>query len=56
MCCQRELREEPGIAPSIGRLLVIDWLPPAPMFVYDGGILSEDTMSQIVLPPEELVE
>ena len=61
-CCTRELREELGLELSIGRVLVIDWLPPTStasvgwMFVYDGGILDEESISRIVLPPEELVE
>lgn len=61
-CCQRELGEELGLEISVGRLLVIDWLPPTPsnpdgwMFVYDGGVLDETTAAQISLPQEELLE
>ena len=40
---ERELQEELGISPQIGRLLVIDWAPhPAEgdklLFVFDGGL------------------
>ena len=61
-CCRRELVEELGLDLPIGRLLVIDWLPPADpapdgwMFVYDGGVLSADVTDRIVLPPDELLE
>jgi ADP-ribose pyrophosphatase YjhB (NUDIX family) len=45
--CARELREELGIEPAIGSLLVADWVPahgPWPdglMLVFDGGILRD---------------
>jgi 8-oxo-dGTP pyrophosphatase MutT (NUDIX family) len=61
-CCKRELREELGVDLPIGRLLIVDWLPPTQttldgwMFVYDGGILNGDVTSRIVLPSDELVE
>lgn len=61
-CCHRELIEELGMEIPIGRLLVMDWLPPEPpqpdgwMFVYDCGILDEDDVARIVLPEEELVK
>lgn len=61
-CLRRELLEEIGIELPIGRLLVIDWLPPAPplpegwMFVFDGGILAPRIAETIVLPPDELSE
>lgn len=62
MCCRRELREELGLELAIGRLLVIDWLPPAPpapdgwMFVFDGGVMTPDTAADIRLCPDELLE
>lgn len=61
-CCEREIFEELGLQMSVGRLLVVDWLPPAPpqpdgwMFVYDGGMLDESAASRIVLAPDKLVE
>lgn len=61
-CCRRELREELGLEIEVGRLLVVDWLPPDPprpegwMFVYDGGVLRDGATGAIRLPPEELLE
>jgi 8-oxo-dGTP diphosphatase len=60
--CSRELREELGLNPELGRLLVFDWIPAEPprpdgwMFVFDGGHLSEDVAAQIRLPADELSE
>ncbi|KAB2346534.1 NUDIX domain-containing protein [Actinomadura rudentiformis] len=55
----REVREELGIAPPIGRLLVADWAPDQPegdkvLFVFDGGVLSADDIGRIRLDPAEL--
>lgn len=61
-CCRRELREELGLEIEVGRLLVVDWLPPDPprpegwMLVYDGGVLRDGTTAAVRLPPEELLE
>lgn len=61
-CCQRELMEELGLEIEVGRLLVVDWLPPDPprpegwMFVFDGGVLEAGATEAIRLPPEELLE
>jgi ADP-ribose pyrophosphatase YjhB (NUDIX family) len=43
----RETREELGISPTIGRLLVVDWAPNQTegdklLFVFDGGVLSSE--------------
>lgn len=60
--CRRELVEELGLDVELGRLLVFDWLPEEQqrpdgwMFVFDGGVLSEDAVAQIRLPAEELSE
>lgn len=57
---EREVREELGIAPVIGSLLVIDWVPATPqrpdglMLVYDGGTLEPTEAAGIRLPPGEL--
>lgn len=60
--CNREVLEELGLECQVGRLLVIDWLPPAPplpdgwMFVFDGGVLAPERAETIVLPADELSE
>ena len=55
----REVKEELGITPSIGRLLAVDWAPnPAEgdkaVFVFDGGVLDGEWLDQISLDPAEL--
>lgn len=57
--CTREVREELGITPAIGRLLVVDWAPnPAEgdkiLYVFDGGVLPPEIQSQIRLQAAEL--
>lgn len=57
--CAREVREELGITPAIGRLLVVDWAPnPSEgdkiLYVFDGGILATEDRAQIRLQAEEL--
>lgn len=52
----REIREELGYTASVGRLLVVDWLPPylgwedAVELVFDGGVLTE--RSKAMLRPD----
>ncbi|MFE0268567.1 NUDIX domain-containing protein [Nocardiopsis alba] len=55
----REVKEELGITPPIGRLLVVDWVPnlsegDKQLFVFDGGVLDRRWLDQIVLDPAEL--
>ncbi|MBB5873734.1 8-oxo-dGTP pyrophosphatase MutT (NUDIX family) [Allocatelliglobosispora scoriae] len=56
----REVYEELALVTSPGRLLVIDWVPPADrrteglMFVYDGGLLTPDQVATMVVPLVEL--
>jgi 8-oxo-dGTP diphosphatase len=55
----REVREELGISPPVGRLLVADWAPlegegDKIMFIFDGGVLGEEHRSRIRLDPDEL--
>jgi 8-oxo-dGTP pyrophosphatase MutT (NUDIX family) len=55
----RETREELGITPPIGRLLVVDWSPNQAegdkvLFVFDGGVLSSEFRENIRLAPDEL--
>ncbi|TDB98828.1 NUDIX hydrolase [Actinomadura sp. 7K534] len=55
----REVAEELGIHPSIGRLLVTDWAPTDTegdkiLFLFDGGTLTPDQLKAIRLAPTEL--
>lgn len=56
--CVREVEEELGIRPQVGRLLVVDWAPDDHgdklLFVFDGGELYEDILGAITLQAEEL--
>jgi ADP-ribose pyrophosphatase YjhB (NUDIX family) len=59
--CRREVREELGIAPTIGRLLVVDWAPHPDegdkvLYVFDGGELPPDDLAALRLDPDELAE
>ncbi|MFC3454788.1 NUDIX domain-containing protein [Amycolatopsis speibonae] len=57
--CERELREELGIAPVLGPLAGVDWIPPrdgrddANVFVFDGRI-PDELIPAIRLPADEL--
>ena len=58
--CRREVAEEPGLEREIGGLLVVDWAPSAHegdkvLFVFDGGVMSDSLIAQIVTPRQELV-
>lgn len=58
--CVREVREELGITPPIGRLLAVDWAPSTKegdkvLYLFDGGQLSDKLLSQIALQPDELL-
>jgi len=57
--CAREIREELGLTPPVGRLLVVHWVPvlpdrPYPLvhFLFDCGVVSD--AESIVLQEEEL--
>nr|WSW59572.1 NUDIX hydrolase [Streptomyces sp. NBC_00998] len=57
--CVREVQEELGIAPHIGRLLVVDWAPnpgegDKVLYLFDGGRLSPDQRQKIALQADEL--
>jgi ADP-ribose pyrophosphatase YjhB (NUDIX family) len=57
--CIREVREELGITPPIGRLLVVDWAPSDGegdkiLFVFAGGRLDAATAQQITLDDAEV--
>lgn len=58
VACVREVREELGIDPPIGRLLVVDWAPTDRdgdklLFVFAGGTLPADQLAPIRLPADE---
>ncbi|MFG2387835.1 NUDIX domain-containing protein [Streptomyces lavendulae] len=57
--CVREVQEELGIEPHIGRLLVVDWAPnpgdgDKVLYLFEGGRLSADDRRQITLQADEL--
>jgi 8-oxo-dGTP pyrophosphatase MutT (NUDIX family) len=57
--CIREVREELGITPPIGRLLVVDWAPnpgegDKVLYLFDGGVLSPSDIERVHLQAEEL--
>jgi 8-oxo-dGTP diphosphatase len=57
--CVREVGEELGIRPPIGRLLVVDWAPDPSvgdlvLFVFDGGVLDPETLKAITFADNEL--
>jgi 8-oxo-dGTP diphosphatase len=57
--CVREVGEELGIRPPIGRLLVADWAPDPSvgdlvLFVFDGGVLDPETLEAITFADNEL--
>jgi 8-oxo-dGTP pyrophosphatase MutT (NUDIX family) len=58
--CRREVAEEVGLDLAIGRLLVIDWLPPhgvwsdALNLIFDGGIVDSLTLAAAVPHDDEL--
>ncbi|MFI6181201.1 NUDIX domain-containing protein [Nonomuraea sp. NPDC051191] len=57
--CIREVQEELGIRPAIGRLLVVDWSPSPKvgdrvLFVFDGGTLGDALLRQIRFVDKEL--
>lgn len=55
---RREIAEELNLDHPAGRLLVLDWVPPAVnrgvIAVFDGGVLSSMEVARIVVPPEEI--
>ncbi|WP_323746013.1 NUDIX hydrolase [Catenulispora pinisilvae] len=58
--CVREVWEELGLDLAVGRLLVVDWKPrhgvwgEIILFVFDGGVLTDDQIAGIKLQPDEL--
>jgi 8-oxo-dGTP diphosphatase len=57
----REVKEELGITPPIGRLLAADWAPHPTegdklLFVFDGGVLPTDELDRITVDQVEIGE
>jgi ADP-ribose pyrophosphatase YjhB (NUDIX family) len=58
--CRREVAEELGLDRPLGRVLAVDWVPSRPerpeglIVVYDGGVLSDAEIKEIVLADGEL--
>jgi 8-oxo-dGTP diphosphatase len=58
--CQREVREECGLAVPRGRLACVDFRPPRRgkpgglRFLFDCGAMPEETLAAMVLQPEEI--
>ena len=58
--CRREVLEELGLDRAPGGILAVDWVPARPerpeglIVVYDGGVLSDAEIGQIVLADGEL--
>jgi 8-oxo-dGTP pyrophosphatase MutT (NUDIX family) len=56
----REVREELGIDLKVGRLLVVDWMPPylgwddAIEMIFDGGMVDENDLAYWSLQPTEI--
>ncbi|WP_329521730.1 NUDIX hydrolase [Spirillospora sp. NBC_01491] len=55
----REVEEELGITPPIGRLLVTDWAPNQTegdklLLIFDGGVLAAEYLDKIQLDPQEI--
>ncbi len=56
----REVREELGIDLNVGRLLVVDWMPPylgwddAIEMIFDGGMVEENDLAYWSLQPTEI--
>lgn len=61
-CCEREVHEELGLSRKVGKLLGIDYVvddgvrTEGIMFVFDGGVLTDDDIRLIRLPENELSE
>ncbi|MFJ9415081.1 NUDIX domain-containing protein [Streptomyces sp. NPDC101227] len=57
--CIREVHEELGIKPEIGRLLAVDWAPSPKegdkvLYIFDGGVLTPELQGQIRLRSSEI--
>ncbi len=56
----REIDEELSVQVAVGRVLVVDWLAPylgwedAVEIIFDGGVLTEETMDAMVPDAREI--
>ncbi|MEU1007430.1 NUDIX hydrolase [Streptomyces sp. NPDC005890] len=55
----REVEEELGITPPLGRLLAVDWAPndaegDKVLYLFDGGQLTPETLAEATLQADEL--
>ncbi|GAA3827865.1 NUDIX domain-containing protein [Streptomyces phyllanthi] len=60
VACKREVQEELGITPQIGRLLVVDWAPSDAegdkvLYIFNGDELAPEEVAAIKLAPDELL-
>ncbi|HEY3141122.1 MAG TPA: NUDIX hydrolase [Acidimicrobiales bacterium] len=54
---RREVREELGIEPPIGRLLIVDWSPGDKLiFIFDGGDLAPELRARIQVDGGEILD
>ncbi len=63
MAAKREVKEELGIEPPIGKLLVADWWSESPegtgaklLFIFDGGVITQEYLDQIYIDGNEIKE
>lgn len=59
--CAREIGEELGITPPLGRLLVTDWAPADRegdkiLYIFDGGTLDDNDLTRIAFEDGEIAE
>ncbi|MFD9970567.1 NUDIX domain-containing protein [Streptomyces sp. NPDC059011] len=55
----REVQEELGVTPPLGRLLAVDWAPSETegdkvLYLFDGGQLPSEVLAKITLQADEL--
>jgi 8-oxo-dGTP pyrophosphatase MutT (NUDIX family) len=62
VAAEREVLEELGIDLAIGRLLVVDWMPPylgwedAMELIFDGGVVTAEQLERYVLQASEIIQ
>lgn len=58
--CKREVKEELGLTPALGNLLVVDWAPAdvegdKVLYIFDGGDMTQDQFASVKLAPDEIL-